>query len=207
MNTMTSTNIINTSSKQEQQRHNAGNLKLDLADTPVIGALLSRTAFGAQQNLDSERPQIFLTSPSIEFAALMQELLQGCAIGMSRITLPDGGCWAAIIYESGAKAVWCVFDPCSAIGTQVLKDWERHGDMHITFKGGPLELTMRQPLTNSLIAKLLATPVAQSRDRSLDESVVLMRGIAQGMGPDKQRLFVLMMQGCVFMPPSAAQLH
>jgi hypothetical protein len=203
MNALNFSNIINLGSEQGLQRLNAGNLKLDNEDTPVMGALLSRKAFGAQRNLDSARPQVLLYSRALQLVPLVQELLEGCDIGLSRIELPLGRCWGAIIYESATKAVWCIFDAHSDIGIRVLKDWEQHGDMLITFMAGPLELTMRQPLTNSLIAKLLATPAPQACERNIQEDVNLMRQMAQAMGQDKQRLFVLMMEGCVFMPPSA----
>ena len=210
MKASTSSNIINLGSAQALQDMNAGNLKLGNASSPLLGALLATTAYGDAQQLASERPQILLSSSAPLFKPLVQELLRDCRVGMSRMQLPDGRYLAAIIYENAKKGVWCLFDPHSALGKKALQDWQRHGNMHITFQTGQseqAELSMRQPLTNSLIAKLLATPAPQGYQRNFTSDLALMRDMAQAMGKDKPRLFVMMAEGRVFMPQSAAQRH
>jgi hypothetical protein len=207
MKASASSNTINMGSAQALQALNAGNLKLGNASSPLLGALLANTAFGEEQQLDSERPQILLSCSAPLFKPLVQELLRDCEVGMSRVALPDGRYLAAIIYENATKGVWCFFDPHSALGKKALQDWEQHGNMHITFQTGQAELSMRQPLTNSLIAKLLATPAPQGYQRNLKSDLALMRQMAQAMSKDKPRLFVMMAEGCVFKPQSAAQKH
>lgn len=181
---------------------NAGNHPLRQQGAFVRGVLLPGTAFGEDQRWDARRPQLAVHCDAPGFNQLINALHDDeTMVGVVRTMNPDGPNLFCIAYENVQQGLWLCMNPATRTARILLQGMQEHQNFHIAFASNGGVFSNRQELSNSLVAKELASQQqADEADEGPFEATRYLARIAPQLQmmhtlanrDEKPRLFVMM---------------